>query len=674
MTTRSFIVGLVGALLMGALGQYVNKYVPGIKGLVRGHLPVSVFGLFILFVLLVNPLLARIRSTWRFRAGEIAVVLAMILMACGITDAGLMRHFPRILIHPIQQNRTFPGWQRMQLLEKTPPILLANRGRYSEEVVDNYVSAMGNPGQPISIRRVPWHAWWKPLLFWSSLIYLLLAGVISLSVVIHRQWAERERIRYPVAQLASTLLMQDSSGRPLILRERLFWLGLLAVLFVRITTGLHLWLPGSIEIPLELDFSALSNRLPKFMNTPGASSLATVKLIPACIGFSYLLASEIGLSVGIANVVSVSVLYLMLVLGADLSGGAMTGNVADWASFGSFFAMGVMLLYFGRRYFWDTFKGALGLKQAGETQPESVQALRMFFLCALGCVLLLWWVGLDLPLAVLGLAVTLLLFVVITRVNAECGTFFFAPGWMLPGVAVGLYGASNLGPRMLIILGLLTYVFSIDPFECLMPYVNNGLKIASDTMLAPGRVGLALAAALLLVLAITIPTAVWADYNWPAEMERGWDSTPLYNAAERIANEINLSGRAALERSYTAWERLLHIRPDPRFLLAAGTGFALMVVFVVLRLRYTWWPLHPVLILAFGAGLLYKFCASFLLGWLIKVVIMRLAGVARYNRCRPLMMGLIVGDLSGSFLIMLVSWVYFLVTGVQSPAAAWLPW
>ena len=58
-TIRSVLLGLVAALLMAVGGQYVNKYVPGVKGLVRGHLPVSVFGLFIVFVMGLNPLLGK---------------------------------------------------------------------------------------------------------------------------------------------------------------------------------------------------------------------------------------------------------------------------------------------------------------------------------------------------------------------------------------------------------------------------------------------------------------------------------------------------------------------------------------------------------------------------------------------------------------------------------------
>ena len=125
-----------------------------------------------------------------------------------------MRHFPRILVHPIQQERTHPGWQKAGVLNETPPQLLANGGKYSEKVVENYVTAMGEPGAPIAFKDVPWHAWRQPLMIWGAVIALILLAVISLSVLVHRQWADKERIRYPLAELARSLLEQDEKGRP----------------------------------------------------------------------------------------------------------------------------------------------------------------------------------------------------------------------------------------------------------------------------------------------------------------------------------------------------------------------------------------------------------------------------------------------------------------------------
>jgi hypothetical protein len=668
------LLGVLAAVLLGAGGAYVNKYVPGVKGLIRGHLPVSVFGLFIVCALVLNPLLGRIRRSWRLVPGEVALVFAMALAACAITDAGLMRYFPRSLVQPLQQNRTYPGWQAAKVLEQTPPALLANNGRYSEEVVDNYVTAMGRPGHPIPITAVPWHAWWRPLAVWGGLIALTYLAVLSLSALVHPQWADRERIRYPLAEVANALLRQDATGRPAMLGSRAFWIGAGILLLIRALLGLKLWFPRSIAIPLTFDFVAIKSRFPVFMQIPGASYFAEVAIYPACVGLTYLLASDIGFSLGISNLLSVIVLGLMISFGVQTAGGAMTGGVIEWQNFGSFLAMTVMLLYTGRRYYWQALKGAATFRPQPDAGADAPRACRLLLLCVAGAVAILASAGLPWSVAVPAVAAMLMMFLVLARMNAECGTFFFAPAWQAPAVVAGLFGLNALGPRTVIILGLMMFVLSADPFECLMPYAVNGLRMTTQARLDVYRVAVRIGVALLLTLALAVPLGLWADYNHAAEMRRGMDTSPVYNAAVDSATRLSLTGDLDRVNGFNGLSMLLHMRPQRRFLAAAGVGFACLLACSLLRLRYPWWMLHPVAILSFGAGGMAKFCTSFFIGWLIKAGMTRFGGAARYADMKPLMMGVIVGDLTGGFLIMLTSWIYYAVTGTSGAGSTFIQW
>ncbi len=664
MTFRAILLGILGAVAMGAGGQYVNKYIPGARGLIRGHLPVSMFGLMIFFSLLVNPLLGKIRASWRFRPAEIALVMALVLVACGIADAGLMRQIPKALIHPVLMNRTNPGWQRAGLLEETPSGLLVNDGQFDDRIIEDYVTPMGEPGKPIPFRAVPWHAWHRPLTIWGGIFLLVAIGTVSLGVLVHRQWADRERIRYPLADLTHSLLAQDEQGRTAILRSRLFRLGLAVPLFIRIVNGIYLWTDNkTVEIPMTLDFSALAEGFPEFMSTPGAGSLMNLTFYPACIGFTYLLASDIGFSLGIATFLNVLVLYLLLLFGVNTSGGVIEGGVIEAHSFGSFLAMALMLLYVGRRYYWQTAKQAVTFRPQQETDAAGVWALRTLLLAVGGTVAILCAIGLDWPIALMAVLGTLLLFFIMARINAECGVFFLAPAWQMPVAIVGLFGLTTLGPRTIIVLGLLMFILSIDPFECMMPFVVNGLKIASGSLLKPGRVGLLMAVAIGLTLAVTIPTALWADYNHAANMRRGWGSEAIFNVAEKSASQLEALGERETVRQYGTWDRLRAMRPDSRFLIPMASGFLLLIGCSLLRLRFTWWPLHPVILLLFGAMLFGRFSFSFLLGWAIKMVVSKFGGAAKYTETKPLMIGVIAGDLLGGFLFMIVAWIYFAVTG-----------
>jgi hypothetical protein len=570
--------------------------------------------------------------------------------------------------------RTQPGWQEAKLIEKTPSVFLANGGKYSPEVVDGYLTAMGEPGKPIPITAVPWYAWWRQLLVWGAIITLILLGVISLSLIVHPQWAARERLRYPLAELAISLFSEDERGRTAIFSERAFWVGLTIFLLIRFTNGLHDWFPKFIQIPLAFDFSAIRTKMPVFMQTPNAGFLARPTIYPAAVGLAFLLASDIAFSLGISNIVTVLIYYGMISSGLDVSRSYMTGGVMDWQGFGAFLGFAVMLVYIGRRYYWKTLKQAITFIPQPETETASVWACRSLIVCMAGVVGILVAVGLDWPLAVLSVACMMLVFVVCARLTAECGIFFFKPVWMISGIVAGMFGLTTLGPKAIIIIGLFIYALTFDAFECLMPFAVNGLKILSSTTRNVGRVAPMLGLALVLTLVVAVPIALWSDYNLRPDMRTGGSTAEVYNAAQRAHTQLTLAGEAERVSQYSSWDRLKNMHPSGGFLVAVGIGFSLLILFSLLRLRYTWWPLHPVLILGFGAWTVAKFSTSFFIGWFLKTVITRFGGAAAYRRVRPLMIGVIAGDLTGVFILKMVSWVYYAITGTSGTGAhAWYP-
>lgn len=113
MTSRSIIIGMLGAITLCATG-YFNDEVMDSTFLVGNHLPISIYGGLILFVLVVNPLLARLRRAWALSGREIAVVLVLLLAACFVPGRGLGKNWSAIVMLPWQHVRTNPGWQGEQ--------------------------------------------------------------------------------------------------------------------------------------------------------------------------------------------------------------------------------------------------------------------------------------------------------------------------------------------------------------------------------------------------------------------------------------------------------------------------------------------------------------------------------------------------------------------------------
>ena len=68
------------------------------------------------------------------------------------------------------------------------------------------------------------------------------------------------------------------------------------------------------------------------------------------------------------------------------------------------------------------------------------------------------------------------------------------------------------------------------------------------------------------------------------------------------------------------------------------------MVLGLFRLRFWWWPFHPVGYLAANTWGMQIYYMPFFLGWALKVVVIRYGGLRLYRATVPLAIGLIVGD------------------------------
>jgi len=80
-----------------------------------------------------------------------------------------------------------------------------------------------------------------------------------------------------------------------------------------------------------------------------------------------------------------------------------------------------------------------------------------------------------------------------------------------------------------------------------------------------------------------------------------------------------------------------------------------------------------VLLLTWSTEPLLRMCNAFLVGWFIKVVVVKYGGRGTYQRVKPVMLGLIAGEILGVVFPMLIGVVYYLITGDQPKAFRILP-
>jgi len=339
--------------------------------------------------------------------------------------------------------------------------------------------------------------------------------------------------------------------------------------------------------------------------------------------------------------------------------------------FGAYFGIFTLILYTGRHYFLQVARKVLGLSHGEDVEKTIVWAGRIF-LVALGLfVLQLVIVGLDWPLAVLYSLGAVVFFAVMGRVIAETGVYFFQPNWYPSLLLAGVMGTHALGLKSLFIMYMVGVLILTDGRNVLMPYVINSLKLVDDFKLRTGWTTSFTALALAIGLGVAIPVTMYLQYDLGANMSDGWgcNATPQFAFQETLQVKDALEAQGNLETAggVTGLARFLSLEPDWQLIAFAGGGFLLAVTFSVLRLRFTWWPLHPMLFLVWRSYAGRCLAWSFLEGWFLKVMVTRYGGAKGYQQLKPLIFGLIAGDMLGAFVPFLIGMLYYLITGTTPP-------
>lgn len=666
---------MVGAVFVATAGYFVD-HVAHLNRFVAGQFPIVIYGPLVLVVLLLGPLTGRIGRRWPLRPGELGVIIVAMLVASSIPSNGLLRYFTRCLVMPVHFQHTEPGWRRDGLLADLPAVMVANRGRHDEDLTVGFIRGLGQEGRPIGLSRVPWAPWAETLGFWGLIIFLFAAASICLALIVHPQWSRRERLRYPIAEFANAMLDPGGPGeaRP-IYRRRWFWIGMAVLLVYHVTNGLHAWWPESmIRIPLRFDFSAIIRRFPKLYQGWGGWRIAHPIIYPTAVALAFFLAKDVTFSVGISQPVATVLGALLLHWGVIQAGGNfVTGKPWHWQRAGSCLALAVMLLYFGRRYYWQVLKQAVTFRTGGEkAESYAVGACRGLLVCLIALtVILIVLARLDWHLAIAFVLLTMLAYLAVARITAEFGIFYVQIIWYPVAVLLALYGEAALGPTGFITLAVLSTVFVAQPEESVMAFVVQGLKIGERQRLPAGKTGWVAVAAFGVALAAAIPFTLWVDYNYGGCRAMRWDSHGQpklpFTSLQRAKTKLRLAGGLEESESMTSWQRLTSMRPNRTFLWSAGLGFLAVLVTYVLRLRWHWWPIHPVLFLIWETWASAVFFHSFLLAWAIQLVVSRMGTARTYRRAKDFMIGVIAGELIGAMLWMCVGGSYYGLTGLNPP-------
>ncbi len=603
---------LVFALLAGAgwLGAHwpltdLDPYSPGL-----------IFSSSVLLCTLVNlPLTSRGRSLALNRS-ELILVYAMLLIVSALCTMGLSEELLPALTAIFYFASPENKW-RETLFPHFPakPILVDDGNRNTTFYEGVFKADQG----------IPYGAWAEPLMWWSIFLLALYLTMVSTAVILRRQWMERERLAYPLAQVGLAMIRGEDEDRLVngFFKQKSMWLGFALPLIVGSLTGLSRY-NTAVPVPTTSWWVDLVGQQQLHLN-----------ISFAMIGFSYLINTRISASIWVFQLLSHLEKELFIVTGLK-SDQQMTYGIASfpflgYQGLGALLAMVLVGLWTAREHLKKVVLKALG--QAPHVDDgDEIMSYRHAVIGVVGGILTmagwLWIMGTPFWVGLLCIALAMLIFIGMTRVIVEAGVATLRSPMVAPDFILYGLGSSLAGPSGSFNL-CLTYIWNAEVRSFVMATCANALKLVDEMEPRHRRT---IFRAIVLALLIGALGSFWMIFHM-AYQHGGINLSHWF--FNRAPLEIYENAARNLEPTGPSW---------PGIGIFVGGGAAMLAMMWACQ-HLTWWPLHPIGFPICGTWLMRMIAFSVFLAWFIKVVILRYGGPGLYRRSQPFFLGMIAGQM-----------------------------
>ncbi len=611
------------AVLLGMLLLPVNAYwVVMMENIRYSAHPTTISLLFnCIFILVVltglNGLVARAAPRFAFSQGELLLVYAMLCIGSCMAGHDFAQLLIPNLAHPLAQSTTRNGY--LPLFGQYLPHWAMAPG---VEARSAFYLGHGSLYRSDSLR-----VWAQPVLVWTGFVIVLLWTMQCVNVLIRKQWTDSERLSYPLTKIPLEITDAQPFGRgrasrPLT-KAPLFWIGFALAAGLDLMNSLHYYFPG---VPAVLVSNTTDIGL-SFPTKPWhAIGWTPLTFYPFMVG--------IGLLMPLDFLFSSWFFYLVwklqsVVVVANAWDADPRMPYANYQALGAYLLFFASTLWLARGYFKQVVACALGRPSEIDDSDEPLRYRWAFLGLAGGLTALVVFAScLGLPpwLGVLFFVLYLALALAITRMRAELGTpvhdlHFTGPDWVLSD----LLGPRTIGPAGLAAFSL--FFWFNRAYRCHpMPFQLEAFKMAEQTG-ARREIGREMRGwfwTLLLAGGFGMLCACWAllhnQYIYGVQWQdpSGWDRYAGWLKAPKPPN-------------FTALE-------------ASVFGFLFAAFLQAMRVRFFWWPFHPLAYAVSGSWEMNLLWLPLLMAWVIKSLLLRYGGMKSFNIAMPFFYGLILGQ------------------------------
>jgi len=632
LTVRSFIAGAFFAGLCAVMDQYSTNVVHS-STLAIDHMAVA--AIFLLFMVLVFlQIFLKFLRRFHFTEAELLGVYMMAFIGCTVVTMGLGSYFLATIAAPQYYANPQNRWADILW-----PHLRQWLMPQDQTAIVGYFEGISKH-QPI-----PWGAWIKPIAAWLPFLLSLYLVMICIPIMMRRQWVDRERLLFPLAEVPIEMARMDERGFVLF-RNKVMWFGFLLPFILSSLAALSRYYP-MVPVP------KIGANLQIFRHTQTLSFGVSWPVL----GFIFLASTEVSFSLWFFALVTI-----LLTGWFNIIGISSTENMGIYGSPNVIFnhiGTGALLTFVGyvfwtaRSHLKDVFRSAF----RNEPVDDSREILS-YRTCALvilfGIAFMTGWLSLaGLPplMAFLFVILALIIFIGVTRVVIEGGV----PTLIAPGIAsaqlLSSVGANALGPAGIASLGY-TFSYAADIRTFVMSAAANSLKITDSIRENRRRIFWAMFIAVVSGLLTTIVVNLFICYRYGAINLNAW----YFIAGPQVGFDF-------------AKENIL--QPHGPNLAGWGNkliGAVLMAAFLLMRAKFLWWPLHPIGWVVGSCVWVQTLWFSIFLAWLLKSVIMKYGGPKLYAGAKPFFFGIAIGQYVAATLWFVID--YF--TGMKGNSIFWI--
>ena len=554
-----------------------------------------------------NALLRQFKQRWALRQTELLTVYAMLCQAS--VFAG--RDMVQVLI-PLLGNGFWyatPENEWASLFHQHLPRWLV--------VGDRNILRGFYEGQSTLYTTSHIRAWLTPVLLWTGFSVVLVFVMLCINVILRKQWQEHEKLTYPIAQLPYEMTRREYGVS--FFANRLMWLGAGIAAVLNLLYSLHQIFPSVPALRLYTQIS-LAEKPWNAMNNPGFR----FGFFPFAIGVGFLIPLDLAFSCWFFHLFW----HAERIIGS-IMGWRATGFPREMAQIrGTWIGIFVFTMWMGRKYFWRIIKYAVSGRGDVEDTTEAMRYRTALIGIIVGSIVILIFctqAGMALFFAAAFFGIYFAMSATVARIRAELGPpahdlYNAGPDLLLTDAL----GTRRIGARNLSAMTLFFWLNHLSYRAHPMPHQLEALKLAHQTNFNRRH----LMFALLLAVAIGTLSASWGhlhiSYRMGLEQGRSWYARSAFNRLASWAYNPATS--------------------DISGILYSVGGFLFSIGLLLMRVRFLWWPLHPVGYVVSSWWTFTGLWFPILISWIIKRFLLTYSGVRAYRRAIPFFLGLVMGD------------------------------